>query len=49
VADLRTFDDILKEVRPESYNFIFIDSLDNMKIDADKMKKIRAAYKNSRV
>ncbi|MBL7892217.1 MAG: hypothetical protein JNL63_06280, partial [Bacteroidia bacterium] len=47
VADLRTFDDILKEVKPESYNFIFIDSLDNMKIDADKMKKIRAAYKNS--
>jgi len=47
VADLRTFDDINREVPPESYNFIFIDSLDNMKIDADKMKKIRERYKNS--
>lgn len=47
VADLRTFDDINREVPSESYNFIFIDSLDNMKIDADKMKKIRERYKNS--
>jgi len=47
VADLRTYDDIIKEVPPESYNFIFIDSLNNMKIDADKMKKIREWYKNS--
>ncbi|OFY99556.1 MAG: hypothetical protein A3K10_05870 [Bacteroidetes bacterium RIFCSPLOWO2_12_FULL_31_6] len=47
VADLRTFEDINREVPPESYNFIFIDSLDNMKIDADKMKKIRERYKNS--
>ena len=47
VADLRTFEDINREVPPESYNFIFIDSLDNMKIDADKMKKIRVRYKNS--
>ena len=47
VADLRRFEDINREVPPESYNFIFIDSLDNMKIDADKMKKIRERYKNS--
>ena len=47
VADLRVFDDIIREVPTESYNFIFIDSLDNMKIDADKMKKIRERYKNS--
>ena len=47
VADIRTFDDIIREVPVESYNFIFIDSLDNMKIDADKMKKIRERYKNS--
>jgi predicted ATP-dependent serine protease len=47
VADLRTFEDINREVPQESYNFIFIDSLDNMKIDADKMKKIRERYKNS--
>lgn len=47
VADLRTFDDIIDEVDPETYNFIFIDSLDNMKIDAAKMKVIRERYKNS--
>ena len=47
VADLRTFEDINREVPQEAYNFIFIDSLDTMKIDADKMKKIRELYKNS--
>jgi hypothetical protein len=47
IADLRTFDDIIKNIQPEVYNFIFIDSLDNMRIDAEKMKKIRERYKNS--
>lgn len=47
VADLRTFDNIIQEVPQETYNFIFIDSLDNMKIDADRMKKIKVHYKNS--
>lgn len=47
VADLRTFDNIIQEVPQETYNFIFIDSLDNMKIDAAKMKIIKAHYKNS--
>lgn len=49
VADLRTYDDIIREVRIETYNFIFIDSLDCMKIDAEKMKKIRTIYKNSAI
>jgi len=47
IADLRTSDDIIKNIPPEVYNFIFIDSLDNMRINADKMKKIRERYKNS--
>lgn len=47
IADLRTFDDIIKNVSNEIYNFIFIDSLDNMRIDANKMKLIRERYKNS--
>lgn len=47
IADLRTFDDIIKNIQPEVYNFIFIDSLDNMRIDAEKMRKIRERYKNS--
>jgi len=49
VADLRTFEDILRVVQPETYNFIFIDSLDDMRIDVDKMKKIRLQYKNSAI
>ncbi len=47
IADLRTFDDIIKNIQIEKFNFIFIDSLDNMRIDAEKMKKIREHYKNS--
>lgn len=47
VADLRTYEDILRVVPAESYRFIFIDSLDNMKITATKMKAIRAKYKNA--
>jgi len=47
VADLRTGDDILATIAPDDYNFIFIDSLDNMRIDAEKMKRIREQYKNS--
>jgi hypothetical protein len=47
VADLRTFEDIIRNILPEVYNFIFIDSLDNMRIDAGKLKKIRERYKNS--
>ncbi len=47
VADLRTFDDIVKEIGTNTFNFIFIDSLDNMKIDANKMKELRERYKDS--
>ena len=46
VADLRTFDDIIRAIPVDSYQFIFIDSLDNMDIDADKMKALRLKYKN---
>ncbi len=47
IADLRTGEDILATIPPDEYNFIFIDSLDNMRIDAEKMNKIRDQYKNS--
>ncbi len=47
VADLRTYNDILKEVKPDQFNFIFLDSLDNMRIDAVMMKQLRNRYKNS--
>jgi len=47
IADLRTYEDITKEIPPNDYNFIFIDSLDTMKIDAEKMKKLRELYKTT--
>ncbi len=47
VADLRTYDDIVNNIPVDKYNFIFIDSLDNMRIDAEKMKKLRERYKDS--
>jgi predicted ATP-dependent serine protease len=47
VADLRTYEEIIRIVPAESYKYIFIDSLNNMLIDAAKMKLIRARYKAS--
>ncbi len=47
VADLRSYDEIVKEILPDTYHFIFIDSLDNMRIDAEKMKQLRERYKES--
>ena len=47
IADLRSFEEIKMNVPAETYNFVFIDSLDNMHIDADTMKLIRELYKNS--
>ncbi len=47
VADLRTFEAVVKEIGTNTFNFIFIDSLDNMKIDANKMKELRERYKDS--
>lgn len=49
VADLRTFEDVIKEIRTNTFNFIFIDSLDNMKIDVNKMKELRERYKDSAI
>jgi hypothetical protein len=47
IADLRSFEGIIKEIAPDTYHFIFIDSLDNMRIDAEKMKQLRERYKDS--
>jgi len=49
VVDIGGFEDLIRVVRPDSYNFIFIDSLDAMKIKADQLKIIRATYKNSAI
>jgi hypothetical protein len=47
IADLRNYESIINEVPVNVYHFIFIDSLDNMHIDSDKMKQLRERYKDS--
>lgn len=47
VADLCNYDDIIKEVPKDYYHFIFIDSLNNMRIDAEKLKLLKERYKES--
>ena len=47
IADLRSFEDIKNEVKPNIYNFIFIDSLDNMRIGPNEMKELRKLFHNS--
>lgn len=47
LADLKTYQDIVSEVKPNTFNFIFIDSLDDMKIGAHELKELRQLYNNS--
>lgn len=47
VVELKNFNDILRVVRAEKYRFIFIDSLQHLKIDASQMRELRARYSNS--
>lgn len=47
LADLRSFQDLINEIKANIYNFIFIDSLDNMRIGAIELKEIRKNYSNS--
>lgn len=47
LADLRTNQDLVNEVKPNTFNFIFIDSLDNMRIGALELKELRKLYINS--
>lgn len=46
-ADLRNVGEIKKEIQPNGYHFIFIDSLDTLKIDATTLKVLREHFKNS--
>lgn len=49
IADIRTYDDLIAEVKPNTYNFIIIDSLDNMRIGANEMKSLRKLYQHSAI
>lgn len=46
-ADLRFYQEFINEVKPNEYNFIIIDSLDNMRIGAQDLKEIRTLHVNS--
>lgn len=47
VVDVKRYEDIMKYVPRKVYNFIFIDSLNTMKIDATKLKSIKEIFKAS--
>lgn len=47
LADLRTYQELVNEVKSNTFNFIFIDSLDNMRIGALELKELRKLYINS--
>lgn len=49
VADLRSYEDIIRNVSIESYRFIFIDSLNTMKISVDELRELRNRYKGSAI
>jgi hypothetical protein len=45
-ADIKSFDEIKVEI-PNEYHFIFIDSLDTLRIDAVKLKQLKEFYPQS--
>jgi hypothetical protein len=44
VGDLRTLEEIIKELKEYNYHFVFIDSLDTLKIGPDEMKQLRQTF-----
>lgn len=42
--DINRYEAIKKQVSPGDYNFIMIDSLDTLRIDADRLKELREVY-----
>ena len=47
VANFRKYEDIMRIIQPGCYKFIFIDSLDRMKINAQKLNLIRHRFKDA--
>ena len=47
VADIRTYGEFIKSIPTGRYSFIFIDSLDTMKITVDQLRELKLRYKNS--
>lgn len=48
-GDIRTGEELLTEVPANKFHFIVIDSLNNMGIDAELMRQIRARFKHSAI
>jgi hypothetical protein len=46
-ADLSSFDEIKSRIEADKFHFIFIDSLDTLKIDAARLRELRERYGNS--
>ena len=44
VGDIRSFEDIVTELKKYDYHFVFIDSLDTLKIGPDEMKQLRQTF-----
>ncbi len=47
IADLHSFEEVMEELESNTYHFVFVDSLDDMGIDAAKLKILRERFKNS--
>lgn len=48
-ADISRYEDITAEVPTDAYNFIFIDSLDRLRMGPAQMKEFRERYKDSAI
>jgi len=47
IADLKKYDDIIREIPVGQYHFIIIDSLNNMGVDAEKLNVLKSKHKES--
>lgn len=47
LADVRSYEDLKEIVKPNTFHFIFVDSLNNMGIEIEKLKEMRKLYANS--
>jgi len=47
LADIHSFEELTENVAPNTFHFLFIDSLNNMGIDILRLKELREIYRNS--
>jgi len=47
LADIHSFEELIENVAPNTFHFIFIDSLNNMGVDILRLKELREIYRNS--